>query len=67
MSIAYDSYPRDSLYRTMKVCEGYFEIWQTFWIEDGKVFFGYRPKGTLDEVVKGIAAIIKGGQDARKK
>ena len=67
MGIGYDHYPRNNPYRTMKVCEGYFEIWEKFLIEDGKAFFNGKPKGDLDEVIKGIAAIVKGGQDARKK
>ena len=37
-------------------------------IEDGKVFIahGAVPKWDLDEVIEGIEAIVKGGQDAQK-
>jgi len=61
-------YPNDHPYRTVKVCKGYFEIGRKLLIEDGKVFIahGAVPKWDLDEVIEGIEAIVKGGQDARK-
>ena len=64
-----ERYPLGNPYRRVKICKGYFEIVRKFLIKEDKVAYSLLggPQWDLEEVIQGISAIVKGGQDARKE
>ncbi|MFH1009214.1 MAG: hypothetical protein V1800_17195, partial [Candidatus Latescibacterota bacterium] len=61
-----ERYPPGNPYRSVKLCEGYFEIGRKFLIKEGKVAYlspGGPQLDSVEKVVQGIAAVVNEGQN----